>query len=471
MALLDSVSLYSNVTTVTKWANGKFGLIVPTRKETYVFVEHEYKGDMLICSVKEQEWDEKCPVLAHGFVTYWLMHRARKSDRAKRLDVFVPKERTMAPMEIFDSYIAQLKSRFFEMMKKRPDAWKYPDLEKTFYETVLTRDYEAKYILQSEPLLDYLDEEDKMEFVDMMKNFLDYVSHIVEPYQHVIEKAARQKRIEENRKAFEDIIARAEEEESKFPHPKPKTDNKKYNIGSPEIYELALQIDALQFEILHQLVTHKDDIPDWKDNEMLNQFTNDEIREAVCPLVEENLVIAFMEVGIVSHIRIKDKGKLVLRKYKSLPQESQPIDSFAEHANKKVSPIEVPGEYKNSVKAVFIETVKVNNEKVQTFPSIVNAFQLCVAPNSAPQIAVFIQACIAKKCAKKAALDEPTSVVKALIGLGLIEVSEEEEQKKKEIKNLATNIGRKIRNSNGKPRSKADKEVFYNVQEELSFQS
>lgn len=470
MALLDSVSLYSNITTVTKWANGKFGLIIPTRKETYVFVEHEYKGDMLVCSVKEQERDEKCPVVAHGFVVYWLMHRERKSDYAKRLDVFVPKERTMAPMEIFDSYIAQLKSRFFEMMKKRPDAWKFRDLGKTFYETVLTRESEAKYILQSEPLLEYLDDEDKEEFIDVMKNFLDYVSYTVEPYQHVMEKAVCQKRIDENRKTFKAIIARAEEENSKYPQPKPKPDNNKYNINSSEIKELALQIDDLQFEILQQLVAHKDDIPDWKDSEALNLFTNDEIRDAVFPLVEENLIIAHIEVGVVSHLKIKDKGKLVLRKFKSLDPSPTATDNPTDNTNEEPAPIEILEEYKNAVKAVFIDTIRVEKKQVQTLPSIIKAFRHCIAPNSAPQIAVFVQACIAKRCARQTALGKPTDVVNALIGLGLIEVSEDEKQKKKEVKNIATNLGKKIRNTKSKPRSKSDNEIFYNVQAELSFQ-
>lgn len=468
MALLDKISLYANNTIVTIWNNGKRGFISPTREGTYVFVDYSDEPVTVDNLSIKGEWPEKCPVVAYGFAAYWLMHRKRKSLRARRMDVFVPEERYKNPVQTYKSYIEHLKTTFKKQFQERPDAWRYPDEDEFFYTNVLTRETEAKYILQSEPLLEYLDEEDKEEFVDVMKNFLDYVSHIVEPYQHVMENAVRQKRIEENRKTFEAIIARAEEEKAKFPQPKPKPDNKEYNINSPEIKELAQRINNLQFEILHQLVAHKDDIPDWKDNETLNQFTNDEIREAVCPLVEENLVIASIEVGIVSHIRIKDKGKFVLRKRKSLTQESHQIDSTTEHADIEDSSIEIPEEYKDAVKSVFLETIKVNKKEVYTFPAIIKTFRLYIAHSSASQIVMFIQACITKECARKSVLKEPTTVVKALIGLGLIEVSEDEEQKKKEIKNLASKIGKKNRSLKDKPRSKADNGIYYDVHTELS---
>lgn len=306
MALLDSTSLYSNNTITAKWANGKIGEIIPTKKCQYIFVEHEYIEGRLHMKYLENEWEEKCPVIACGFVYHWLRHRKRKTLRAKRLDVFIPEDNYKTPMEIYDLYIEARKSWFLEYMNNRPDVWKFPDLEKLFYEQSLTTASEEELILKSEPLLDYLDEEDREEFIDVMKNFLDYVAHIVEPYQHVMENATIQKQSEQK------------EMDAKWPNPKRIKDNKVYTIDSPEILEYAKNLTELQTEILRQLVANAGKIKAWQDNPVLNQYSESEIWEACCPLYSNRIILAFMEWGHVSALKIEDKGKLVLRKKNSM---------------------------------------------------------------------------------------------------------------------------------------------------------
>lgn len=416
MSLLDKTSFFSNNTINAKWANGKTGAIIPTNKNQYIFVEHVYIEDRLELKYPENEWEEKSPVLAYGFVYYWLRHRKRKCKCAERLDLFVPEDRGKTPKEIYDLYIEARKSWFLEYMSNRPDAWKYPDLEKMFYEKELTRATEKELILKSEPLLEYLDEEDKDEFVDVMKNFLNYVAHIVEPYQHIMENAARKKQVERNSRTLKALIKRAQEEaDANWPNPERVQDDNIYTIDSPEVLEYAKKLTDLQTEILRQLVANAGEIETWQENPILNEYSEPEIWEACCSLYTDSIINAFIDWGHVSALRIEDKGKLVLRKHNMVKTS--------------VNVSILPG-YEVYVTSVFLPSYRFCETNIDTYPEVVNTFNLCVDPNEPAQVPIFLRACISKNCARKSAQLQPQKVVKALIGLGILKFNTEEEEAK-----------------------------------------
>lgn len=420
MALLDSISLFSNSVIIAQWENGKLGSILPNDKSQFVFEEHEYIGDTNNLQRSETKQDEKCPVLACGFVYYWLLYRKRKTKRAERLDFLVPKDRGKTPKEIYDIYIDARKQWFIQEMRKRPDVWKYPDLEKLFYEKNLTVEFEKNLILDSSPLLDFLDEEDKEELFDVMKNFLDYVAYIVEPYQHVMENAARQKRIEHNNSTIEAFCKHVQEDmDAKWPNPKHEPDNKVYTIESPEILEYAKNLTDLQAEILRQLVVCAGEIKTWQENPILNQYSEPEIWEACCPLYTDSIIIAFIDWGHVSALCIKDKGKLVLRKYKELRKDDVG------------SELELSGKSADAFKSVFLETFRMFDNEYSTIKIIPNVAKTMIDPLSSADVAVFMTACVDNRvgCARKRSLDSAAKIVDALIGLGVLHFEGEKNKK------------------------------------------
>lgn len=134
--------------------------------------------------------------------------------------------------------------------------------------------------------------------------------------------AARQKKLEENSRSMQAIYRVQKEMEAKWPNPKRIKDNKVYTIESPEILEYAKDLTPLQTEILRQLVANAGKINEWQKNSVLNQYSEQEIWEACCPLYINNIILAFIEYGHVSALRIEDKGKLVLRKKNSMGENA-----------------------------------------------------------------------------------------------------------------------------------------------------
>lgn len=136
------------------------------------------------------------------------------------------------------------------------------------------------------------------------------------------EEEARKKRAEQNNCSIEAFCKHAQEEmEAKWPNPKRIIDNKVYTIESPEVLEYAKNLTPLQTEILRQLVANAGEIKTWQENPILNQYSEPEICEACCPLFIDSIILAFIDWGHVSALKIEDKGKLVLRKKNTLDKK------------------------------------------------------------------------------------------------------------------------------------------------------
>lgn len=450
MALLDSVSFYANNIRLAIWANGKYGALLPWENNTYIFVEHIEQEEFPTEKFHKTEWSEKCPTVTYGFVSYWLRNRERSTEYAKKLDGIAPGGTGgKTPVEIYGSYIEARKAWFEETMKKQPDAWKYPDLEKLFYEQNLTVNGEEELIGKSMALLEYLDEEDKAEFMNIVKNFLDYVEYIVEPYQHTKEEEAKKKRIEQYTKTAHALVERMKELDEKWPEPNRKDDDREYTIESPEIRKYAEKLTPLQIIVLQELISNAGNIPDREANTTLNQYSEPELWDACCPMFEAALINASFDCGHVFALEIEDKGRLVLRKFNQIQANAYAVS--------------IPEEYMPFVTSVFRKTYRLCEKEIETYPEVANTFSRCIDPNEPAQVPIFIEACINRGCARETARQQADKVVKALIGLGVLEFEVEENQKK-----YKENVMRKMTRMKGKDLSNNDQELYDSVIKSLN---
>lgn len=318
MSLLDKIAFFSNASVCNIWANGKYGVIIPADKNTYRFVEYEKIGGQSHEKYSGQELEDKSPILAYGFVYYWLQHRKRSNKFEERLDSMFSKfcgkpHECLTPKEIYDGYIEARKTWFFDVFKNRPDAWRFPDLEKAFYEQELNVSQEQELINYSFPLDEYLDEEDKEELNTVCFEFLEYLDYV----------------IKERRKQYV-----------------------KYNYRK---------------------------------------------------------------------------------------------------------------EYERNIDAVFNKKYKFNEKYYWTNPEVINAFQSCINQNEPSYILPFIEACIEKGCAKATAKYEAENVVKALVGLGLLEFENSEEQTR-----YASNVSKKFSRMKDKDLSDKDQDICDSVERVLN---
>lgn len=180
MAFLDNISIYSNVRLLTQWANGKVGYIFPTKNETLCFYEPT-EEELKSRDYNPDADDGTLTTLAYGFAYYWLRNR-RKDSPYGRLMKGLSRSNDLTPKEIYDSYIANKKNNFYRWFNERTDSWKYDDPEALFYSQYLNYEYENELIYKSMVILDYIDEEDRIQFMDTMDNFILYLMKVVRTY-------------------------------------------------------------------------------------------------------------------------------------------------------------------------------------------------------------------------------------------------------------------------------------------------
>lgn len=156
-SLFDCLSKsYIGFTLTDKWANGQFGGIVDIKGDgNYRFVDYGMDADGKPYKVHLTEEDEMtCPVVATGFVAYWLHNR---NQRVK---------------EIFEGYFTQQLQAYERAHEYDDDAWER-DLKKEF----VTQKHpytEPEAIRTSEAIFPYLTENDVNRIQSITDNYLRF---------------------------------------------------------------------------------------------------------------------------------------------------------------------------------------------------------------------------------------------------------------------------------------------------------
>lgn len=156
-SLFDCLSKsYIDFTLTDKWANGLFGEIVDIKGDgNYRFVDYGMDADGKPYKVYLTEEDEMaCPVVATGFVAYWLHNR---NQRVKK---------------IFEGYFTQQLQAYERAHEYDDDAWKR-DLKREFVERKhLSAEHKA--IRTSEAIFPYLTENDVNRIQSITGNYLRF---------------------------------------------------------------------------------------------------------------------------------------------------------------------------------------------------------------------------------------------------------------------------------------------------------
>lgn len=155
--LLDLISsTYHDTVLTNKWANGLFGEIVDIKGDgNYRFVDYGMDADGKPYKLHLTEEDEMaCPVVATGFVAYWLHNR---NQRVK---------------DIFEGYFTQQLQAYERAHEYDDDAWKR-DLKREFVERKhLSAEHKA--IRTSEAIFPYLTEDDVNRIQSITDNYLRF---------------------------------------------------------------------------------------------------------------------------------------------------------------------------------------------------------------------------------------------------------------------------------------------------------
>ncbi|MCF2658169.1 hypothetical protein JQM83_03050 [Parabacteroides distasonis] len=156
--LLDLISsTYHDTVLTDKWANGLFGEIVDIKGDgNYRFVDYGMDADGKPYKVHLTKEDEMaCPVVATGFVAYWLHNR---NQRVK---------------DIFEGYFTQQLQAYERAHEYDDDAWKR-DLKREFVERKhLSAEHKA--IRTSEAIFRYLTKSDKKRIESITTNYRRFV--------------------------------------------------------------------------------------------------------------------------------------------------------------------------------------------------------------------------------------------------------------------------------------------------------
>ena len=158
--LLDKISKCPNNTIVTDaWLTGQTGMIVDIQNDcVFRFVDYinnngePRKKHTTVASMLS------CPIVACGFVGYWLHERDTKGIIA-----------------LFEDYYNMRMKEYVKAHANEANAWKR-DLQKEFvYDYHLVA--ENKLINKSKALFDYVTESDKKEIQDIIDNYLEFANN------------------------------------------------------------------------------------------------------------------------------------------------------------------------------------------------------------------------------------------------------------------------------------------------------
>ena len=154
--LLDKISKHSNNTYITDaWLTGQTGEIVDLKGDCiFRFVDYDTEGELRIKHITEES-QLSCPIVACGFVGYWLHKKDTEGTKA-----------------IFDGYYELCLKNYEKAHECDDDAWER-DLKKEF----VCRHHvptEKKKIKASEALFPYITESDQKKVKSIMANYLKY---------------------------------------------------------------------------------------------------------------------------------------------------------------------------------------------------------------------------------------------------------------------------------------------------------
>lgn len=159
-------SAYSSMDTrhITKWANDAVGAMVDVLDDNVLrFVDYDYKPghadevDALESNHPTEDEELECPIVAEGFVVYWLRYRNQKGTA-----------------DIFEEYFSQQKQKYVISHKNEPDAWER-NLEEEF--TAQKHVYEELDRIEhtGQVIRDYISEEDVTTIKAFAENYLRFV--------------------------------------------------------------------------------------------------------------------------------------------------------------------------------------------------------------------------------------------------------------------------------------------------------
>ena len=154
--LLNKISKHSNDTIISRnWLTGQTGGIVDLKGDCiFRFIDYDTEGELRIKHTTEES-KLSCPVVACGFVGYWL-HR-KDSEGTKT---------------IFDGYYELRLKEYEKAHECDEDAW-----ERDFKKEFVCRHHiptEKKWIKASEALFPYITENDRKKVRSIMDNYLKY---------------------------------------------------------------------------------------------------------------------------------------------------------------------------------------------------------------------------------------------------------------------------------------------------------
>lgn len=138
------------------WANGKYGSIYDLENNCVLrFIE---VPDGTHYKYKEEDWKQKSPILASGFVVWWLLYRRSKS-----------------VLDIYESYCQMRMAQYKARREKDADSWKC-DIEDEFFNKEWL-DIERKCVYESQALFGFVSEQDGKEIQDIINNYWSFIKH------------------------------------------------------------------------------------------------------------------------------------------------------------------------------------------------------------------------------------------------------------------------------------------------------
>ena len=154
--ILDKISKHPNNTYITDaWLTGQTGEIVDLKGDcVFRFIDYDTEGELRIKHTTEES-QLSCPIVACGFVGYWLHKKDSEGTKA-----------------IFDGYYELCLKNYEKAHECDDDAWER-DLKKEF----VCRHHvptEKKWIKASEALFLYITESDQRKVKSIMANYLKY---------------------------------------------------------------------------------------------------------------------------------------------------------------------------------------------------------------------------------------------------------------------------------------------------------
>lgn len=168
-SLLDKISRSAKDGVITKWQNGQIGEIIDLQGNcVYRFIDYETDSNGNVWKKHLTEESElSCPIVAAGFVGYWLHHKNKFETQV-----------------IFENYYTIRLQQYEKRHAFDPDVWKR-DLKKEFaYKWYILT--EKRWIKNSESIFPYLTDYDK-EKIQIISN--EYIGFMREKKREILQSS------------------------------------------------------------------------------------------------------------------------------------------------------------------------------------------------------------------------------------------------------------------------------------------